>query len=65
MSQRQSKKFRKEVRKVVDANFGVGMKALANIVRPKPSYVPKWVWIVVYVPLFPWKYLHLIYKHMK
>lgn len=65
MSQSKTKKFRKEVRRVVDANFGVGMQALSNIIRPRPRWIPKAVWILVYVPLFEKRYLHLIYKHMK
>lgn len=65
MSQSQTKKYRKEVRRVVNANFGQGMEALSNIVRQRPRYVPKFVWVLVYVPLFPRQYLRLIYKHMK
>ena len=65
MSAKQTKKYRKEVRRVVNANFGVGMEALSNIVRPRPRYIPKFLWVLVYAPLFPRQYLRLIYKHMK
>jgi hypothetical protein len=65
MSQSKTKKFRKEVRRVVDANFGIGMEALSNITRPRPRWCPKVVWMLAYVPLFKKQCLHLIYKHMK
>ena len=65
MSQSQTKKFRKEVKRQVNANFGVGMSALSNIVRERPRWIPRAVWILAYVPLFPRQYIRLIYKHMK
>lgn len=65
MSQRQTKKARKEIRRRVDENFGVGMEALSNLIRPRPRWIPRWVWIVAYVPLFQKKYLRHVYKHMK
>ena len=65
MSQKKDKRFRKEVRRRVDANFGVGMQALAQLVRQRPRWIPKAVWILVYVPLFERKYIRLIYKHMQ
>ena len=65
MSQRASKRYRKEVRRIVNHNFGVGMEALSHIIRPKPKLVPRWLWVLAYVPLFPRQYLPLIYKYMK
>lgn len=65
MSQSQDKRFRKAVRKRVDENFGKGMEALGNIIRPRPTWIPKRVWILAYVLIFPRQYLRLIYKHMK
>lgn len=64
MSQSKSKKVRKEVRKRVDKNFGIGMEALSNVVRKRPSWIPKQIWILTYLPLIPAKYLHHFYKHM-
>jgi hypothetical protein len=65
MSQRTIKKQRKEIRRRVDANFGVGMQALSNVTRDRPRWVPKWAWILAYAPLIRSEYLHHFYKHMK
>lgn len=65
MGQKQIKRFRKEVRKRVDQNFGTGMEALAHITRPRPRWIPKRLWIIFYIPLFPKKYRSLIFKYMK
>jgi hypothetical protein len=64
MNAKEAKKLRKEVRKSVDRNFGVGMEALARIIRRKPRWIPKKIWILAYAPLFPKKYLSLIYKYL-
>ncbi len=65
MSDKNTKRFRKEVRRSVDKNFGVGMEALSHIVRPRPKWIPRWVWTLTYAPLIQKRYMHLIYKHMK
>ena len=65
MSQTKTKKFRKEVKRQVNKNFGIGMEALSNIVRVRPRWIPKSIWILAYIPLFPKQYIRLIYKHMK
>ena len=65
MSDKQTKRFRKEVKRRVDENFGKGMEALAHLVHRKPRFVPRILWIILYAPLFKGKYLRLIYKHMK
>lgn len=65
MSQRQTKKNRKEVRKAVKANMGEGMEALSTMVRRRPKVVPKFLWIIFYLPLFKRKYLKMIYKSIK
>lgn len=64
MSQKNIKKQRQEVRRAVRNEFGEGMEALAMIVRKRPRWIPKWVWIWAYVPLFPRKYRGLVYRHM-
>jgi len=65
MSQKKTKRFRKEVRKMMNSEVGQGMEALHQIVRARPSWIPKRIWILAYLPLFPKEYLHLVYKHMK
>lgn len=65
MSQKQTKRFRKEVRRRVDENFGIGMEALAQFVRPRPKWIMRRVWILFYIPLFPKKYRKLVFKYLK
>lgn len=65
MSQSKTKKVRKEVRRKIDAELGKGLEALSKIVRPRPRWIPKRVWILVYLPLFPKTYLPSIYRHLK
>lgn len=52
------------MRRAVRNEFGEGMEALAMIVRKRPRWIPKWIWIWAYVPLFPRKYRGLVYRHM-
>lgn len=65
MSQKQSKKYRKEVRRTVDKNLGIGFDALSNIVRSRPQWIPKKIWLILYLPLFPRKYMYLLNKYIK
>lgn len=65
MSQKKTKKTRKEIRKAVRANIGEGAEALSTIVRKRPKVVPKFLWIILYLPLFKRKYLKYIYKNIK
>lgn len=60
MNSKQAKKIRKEVRKQV----GTGLDALKNIVRPRPRWIPKFIWALLYLPLFGRKYLKLIYRSL-
>ena len=64
MSQKKDKKFRKEVKRQVNSNFGEGMKALSNIIRKRPQWVPKKVWVVLYMPLFEKKYWGIILRYI-
>jgi hypothetical protein len=65
MSSRKAKKIRQEVRRVVNANFGSGMAALSNIVRQRPWFIPRLLWIILYLPLFKHKYIPTVFKHLK
>jgi hypothetical protein len=65
MSQKQTKKTRQEVRRAVKKQIGEGMEAVAIAMYDRPRFIPKWIWIGVYVPAFKWRYLGVIYKHMK
>lgn len=65
MNGKVAKKIRKETRRRVDRNFGAGMEALGKITRQRPRWIPKQLWILLYLPLFEKKYLGAVYKHMK
>lgn len=64
MGQKTVKKQRQEVRRAVRNEFGEGMAALAQITRKRPRWIPKRIWILAYLPLFPKKYRGLVYRHM-
>lgn len=64
MSGKQTKRYRKEVRRRVDDNLGVGLEALNKITRKRPSFISKKIWILFYLPLFKRKYLGIISKNI-
>jgi hypothetical protein len=64
MSNKAIKRNRKEMKRIVRASIGDGMESLASITRKRPKWIPKRIWVLAYLPLFPRKYLHLIYKQL-
>jgi hypothetical protein len=64
MSQSKSKKLRKEVRREVGKKYTQGIATLGEIVRPRPKWIPKRIWILAYLPLFKRKHLKLIYRQI-
>lgn len=64
MNARNAKKLRREARRQVNENFGSGMEALAHLTRERPQWIPKWIWILAYVPLFKRQYLPVVYRNM-
>ena len=64
MSHRTAKQIRKETRKHLDLIFGASFDALSKLVRNRPKYIPKIVWVLLYLPLFKAKYWHLIFKNI-
>jgi hypothetical protein len=65
MSSSKIKKTRKEIRKRVDNNLGDRIKALNCIVRKRPVWIPKRIWVLLYLPLFESKYRNLIIKYLE
>ena len=65
MNTKKAKKLRKYARKQVKEEIGEGLQALGEITRSRPKWIPKRIWILAYLPLFPRKYLAMIYKHMQ
>ena len=65
MNSKKAKKFRKVVRKRVDENLGIGFQALSGIIRVRPKWIPKFIYILALLPLFKIKYIKKIYKYME
>lgn len=56
---------RKEARRMVEATLGKGFGALANIIRPRPRWVPVWAWAILFLPLFERTYYRFIIDLLK
>lgn len=64
MNTKKAKKLRQYTRREVRTSIGEGLSVLTEIVRPRPRWIPKRIWIWAYAPLFPKKYRGLIYKYL-
>ncbi|MFA6158887.1 MAG: hypothetical protein WC763_04695 [Candidatus Paceibacterota bacterium] len=64
MSQKQTKKFRKEVRREITKEMGEGIATLQTLVRERPTWCPRFVWIALYMPIFKRKSWKFIYKNL-
>lgn len=64
MNSKQSKKVRQRVRREARALWGEGLEALGALIRKRPTWCPRVLWILLYVPLFKWKTLKLFYRHL-
>lgn len=62
MNAKTAKKIRKETRKVAREEFGTGIKMLNKLMRKRPKFVPKFIWVLIYLPLFRFKHIKLIYQ---
>ena len=58
---KKAKMFRKHLRKEIKG----GLNMLSKIVRPRPKYIQKFIWIWFYLPLFRIKDLKIIYREIK
>jgi len=65
MSNKFFKKIRKEARKVANEKFGEATDILGGMITPRPKWIPKFIWILLYLPLFKKKTWKLIYKNLK
>lgn len=64
MNAKTVKKIRKYTRQHVNHNFGEGMEALAKLTRKRPKLVPRFLWILLYVPLIKLRYLKYFYRYL-
>lgn len=64
MNTKKAKKLRQYTRREVRGSIGEGMEALSTIIRPRPRWIHKRIWILFYLPLFTKEYRGLIYKYM-
>ena len=61
MNAKKAKKLRKHLRKEI----GQGMQVLNKLIRKRPKWIPKYIWILFYLPLFKVDNLKHIYKTIK
>lgn len=61
MNGRKAKKLRKEIRK----SLGEAMNVLNKLTRQRPRFIPKSVWVLLFLPLFSFKNLKVIYRYLK
>ena len=64
MSNKFFKKIRKEARKETAERLGEGIDILRTMIKPKPKYCPKFIWILFYIPLFKKSAVKYIYKNL-
>lgn len=64
MNAKKAKKLRKEARRYSEVLIGEGFEAVGNLIRSRPKWIPKILWILLYVPLFKVKYLKIVYKNL-
>lgn len=60
-----AKKLRKYARKEVNAKYQNGLILLKSMIRPKPKYCPKFLWILFYLPIFKKNTIRHIYKSLE
>jgi len=61
MNSKTAKKLRKHFRR----EAGVGIDILKSVIRPRPKLIPKFIWVILFLPLFRIKDLKHIYKGIK
>lgn len=64
MNQGQAKKIRKEVRRNARKLFGEGIEVLGTLIRKRPKYIPKFLWIILFFPIFKRKTYKYLYKYI-
>jgi hypothetical protein len=65
MNTKVAKKLRQMTRKEIKNKFGDGMEILNSLTNTRPKYVPKIIWIILYLPLFKKKAWKYIYKNLE
>jgi hypothetical protein len=64
MSSKLFKKIRKAARTEAREAVGEGIGALSHYIHKRPKWCPRFVFIVLYMPIFKKKLWHVIYKHL-
>ena len=57
-------KAAKKIRKAVRGEIGKGFQSLNKIIRKKPWYIPKFLWVLPLLILFEKRYIKYFYKHL-
>lgn len=64
MNQKKTKKLRKEIRREARNLWGEASEVLGTLIRARPKYIPRFLWILLYVPIFKTKTLKIIYQNL-
>ncbi len=64
MNGKKAKMMRKEVRSHIKAGIGDGMNILNRFTRQRPKYIPKIIWIILYLPIIKIRYVKYFIKHI-
>lgn len=64
MNSKLVKKIRKETRREAKKQFGAGIEILRGMVRTRHKFIPRALWVLLFLPLFKTKYLKTIYKYI-
>lgn len=62
MSSKIFKKIRKEARIEISKKFEDGLAVLSTMIKPRPKWIPKFIWFIGYRIVFKGDYSKLIYK---
>lgn len=60
LSRKINRAAKKETRKIL----GDGINVMHTMIRQRPNWIPKFIWIVLYLPLFKVKTLKIIYHNI-
>ncbi len=64
MNQKKTKKARKEYRRQARILWGEANEVLGTLIRPRPKYIPRFLWILLYIPIFKSKTIKIIYRNL-
>jgi hypothetical protein len=64
MSNKQSKKVRKVIKSEIKKLYPSGVEVLQKLIKQRPKYCPKFIWILLFMPIFKKVLWKSIYKRI-